>query len=91
MRILLLCLALAVFLGACLDAIGPGGDCSLRMRQVRLTEGPPISRQPQQDGADNSERWHYDEVVYFFRWGASYDGCQVTTAGLNLMPLLLFP
>jgi hypothetical protein len=90
MRTIPICLALAVSLGACLDAIGPGGDCSPEMRQVRTAEGGGPNSTQRNTGADNTEYWYYDDVVYVFRWGVSYDGCQMTSESFDLMPLLPF-
>lgn len=72
-----------LFLAGCEDAVGLVGSCRAEMREVRGREGSPHQqhRPPPHDG-DYSETWSYWESgnvrFYVFRWGASYERCEVS-------------
>ncbi|MEX2570135.1 MAG: hypothetical protein WD737_02450 [Gemmatimonadota bacterium] len=97
MRFLLFLLVLVPMTG-CLDAVGLGGSCTLEMRNVQRQEGTPDSTNGPRELTDGNfeELWQYDASagepaqVYRFRWGVSYEGCQVTgPVPLDLIPALL--
>lgn len=87
-RVVAVCAWVTLSLTGCLDAIGPGGDCSRRMREVREQEpGQPEVTRSEFRG-DFNEQWKYPHRIYTFRWGVSYQGCSEESAALDLIPLI---
>ena len=72
--------ALLLLLPGCADSLGIGSGCSEEMRQVRQREGSPDDFQRSTVGGNNTEQWYYFDAgrVYTFRWGVSYESCQVS-------------
>lgn len=74
--------ALLLILPGC-DAVGLGADCRAEMQSVRFQEGrSPDDVQSDELGGNFVERWYYfvggtPQRVYTFRWGVSYEACQV--------------
>ena len=65
-------------LGGCADSLGIGSSCTAAMTAVRLQEGTPLDSERVEEGnGDYRELWVYSNARYTFRWGASYDSCQV--------------
>lgn len=59
------------------------------MQAVRFAEGgAPDETQGDQTGGDYSEVWYYDDSrnTYTFRWGASYEDCQVQRGTFSRSP-----
>ena len=79
---------LAIFLlipllAGCTDSLGIGSNCSAEMQEVRRQEGRgPDSVQTDELAGNHSEQWVYfgggSNRVYTFRWGTSYESCQVS-------------
>jgi hypothetical protein len=84
MRALLVPLLLLIPVAGCTDSLGLGHDCSAQKAEVRFREGgPPDRSQKTEIAGDYTERWYYDGgATYTFRWGVSYEGCQVDGGGL---------
>lgn len=91
------CLALLLLptLTACVDGLGGlVANCAAEKNQVRRTEGrAPDSVQEQEIGGNFVERWTYQSGgrsrVYTFRWGVSYEGCEVDgPSGFALIPIV---
>jgi hypothetical protein len=79
-----LLLVLLLILPGCADGLGLGADCSAEMTAVRLREGrsPDEVQGPEELGGNFVERWYYfvggsPQRVYTFRWGVSFEACQV--------------
>jgi hypothetical protein len=93
MRLLLIA-GLLIFAYGCEDAIGLGASCVVEMADVRRAEGDsPDRRNTGRDGGDFFEQWIYDPAggqpgrVYTFRWGLSYESCEVSgPAPLSVVP-----
>jgi hypothetical protein len=86
---------LLLLLSACDSLADFGSDCSAEKTAVRLREGGPASHTETSEVAgDYTESWRYDDSsgtrYYTFRWGVSYDGCQVDGPGsFSVIPLTL--
>jgi hypothetical protein len=88
-------LLLLPLLAGCTDSLGLGQNCGAEKTEVRLREGRgPDDVQTGEVGGDFTERWYYYDssgqtrAVYTFRWGVSYDGCQVDGgAGFARIPI----
>lgn len=73
----------------CVDATGLRSSCAGQMQGVRFAEGgPPDRTQKDQTGGDFSEVWYYDDSrnSYTFRWGVSYEDCQVHRGRFSRSP-----
>ncbi len=73
---------LALLLAGCDSLASFGSDCSAEKTAIRLREGLPDSDTGAQEVAGNfTQRWTFEGEggtrSYTFRWGVSYDGCQV--------------
>lgn len=87
---------LSIFLLAgCQDLVGLGGSCAGEMQSVRRLEGPPDRNPRTRTGNDFTEQWVYlasggePGRVYTFRWGTSWDSCQMSgPAPLDVVPEL---
>jgi hypothetical protein len=94
MRALLLLLTASLALSGCEDAIGLGGSCRAEMREVQRAEGSPDRTDRREDRpGDFSEQWIYLAApgrsgrVYTFRWGVSFQSCQLSgPSSLGVVP-----
>lgn len=78
MRSRLLPVLLLPLASGCIDSLGLGSSCATEMRTVRLSEGrQPDDTQRVEEGGNFRELWIYGRTRYTFRWGPSYDSCQV--------------
>lgn len=77
-----------LLLSGCVDATGILHSCTSEMTQVRIENGPPQRSNRESSRGDYLEYWEYSDSRerYIFRWGLSYDGCQVERTSLNLIP-----
>jgi hypothetical protein len=80
-RIHFLLLALPLTSG-CVDALGIGSSCSSEMREVTSARGAPNESEHDEDRGDFTEVWYYygdggAGARYVFRWGVSYQECEV--------------
>jgi hypothetical protein len=88
-----LLLLLVCLLAGCTDSLGLGQNCGAEKTEVRLREGRgPDDVQSGEVGGDHTERWYYysggQTRVYTFRWGVSYEGCEVDGgAGFARIPI----
>jgi hypothetical protein len=87
-----LVIALLVLVVGCVDGLGLRSSCSADMRAVSLTNGgPPPETQSDEDRGDFIEEWYYyhesGRRKYTFRWGVSYERCQVTSSSFSRSPL----
>ncbi len=91
-RISLLLAATALSTG-CVDGLGLQSSCSLQMAQARAENGggPPDSSEHDEDRGDHVEVWEFYDTGrrYVFRWGVSYDECQVERRSNSLSPVPL--
>ena len=80
--------ATLLLLTGCVDATGILNDCSGEMTGVRVENGQPNDSHREESRGDFIETWDYFDLDrrFIFRWGVSYDGCQVTRTRLNLVP-----
>ena len=83
-----------ILIAGCDSLADFGSACSAEMTAVRLREGPYDHADQSDVAGDFTERWTYQDDggtrFYTFRWGASYDGCQVDGPGsFDLIPLTL--
>ncbi len=64
---------------ACSDLVGLDGDCTREKMTVRLTQGSPRNESgPHTSDRNHVEYWEYDDHVVVFRWGVSYESCEVS-------------
>ena len=90
MRITPLLLSFHLSLVGCVDSLGIGSSCSAEMTQTRIQYGQPDGFDDDESRGDYYEVWDYydQEIRFVFRWGSSYDRCQVERTPLrNVMPL----
>lgn len=91
MRRLPLLVAGLPLLAGCVDGLGIQSSCSAEMAQVRAGHGgrPPNATQHDEDRGDFTEVWYYDDsrIRYVFRWGVSYDDCDVQSGSFTRSPL----
>lgn len=84
MRAHLPVLLLAISLPACEDAMGPAGDCSAEMREVRREYGAPHDLRFSENDGERTTTWMYgpqegkEAAIIEFRWGPRLDSCQVS-------------
>lgn len=73
-----------------MDALGIQSSCSTEMAAVRAENGgsPPDDFDRDVNRGDYTEVWYYDSSrrQYIFRWGVSYDDCQVERASFVRSP-----
>jgi hypothetical protein len=73
----------------CVDGLGIQSSCSAEMAQVRSGHGgPPDATQRDEDRGDYSEVWYFDDSrrQYIFRWGVSYNECEVESGAFIVSP-----
>jgi hypothetical protein len=89
MRRISLLLAVSALSSGCVDGLGIQSSCSSEMAEVRAGHGgPPDATQRDEDRGDFTEVWYFDDSrrQYIFRWGASYEDCDVESGSFIISP-----
>ena len=89
MRTVSLLLAVTALSSGCVDGLGIQSSCSSEMAEVRADEGrPPNHTEHDEVRGDFTEVWYFDRSrnQYIFRWGSSYDDCEVESGSFIISP-----
>ena len=89
-RIPLLLALTSISVIGCVDALGIQSSCSPQMAAVRAQHGgsPPDDFDRDETRGDYTEVWYYVDGrdKYTFRWGVSYEDCQVESGSFVISP-----